>query len=109
METVTVIPKNSAPSQLSELRNLSCTPLFSKVLESFLLSRLKDEIKLSVNQYGGIKGCSTDHFLIDTWNTILNSLDDGVSAANLISVDFKKAFILNVWRHYQILVQQRRA
>ena len=28
-ETVSIIPKNSAPSSLSELRNLSCTPLFS--------------------------------------------------------------------------------
>ena len=31
-ETVTVIPKNSSPASVSDLRNLSCTPLFSKVL-----------------------------------------------------------------------------
>ena len=55
-ETVTVIPKNSAPSSLSELRNLSCTPLFSKLLEGFLLEDLKAQTSLSEDQYGGYKG-----------------------------------------------------
>ena len=55
-ETVTVIPKNPAPSGLSELRNLSCTPLYSKVLESFILERLKSETKLSQRQYRGDQG-----------------------------------------------------
>ena len=58
-ETVTVIPKNSSPSSPAELRNLSCTPLFSKVLETFVLERIKSEVTLSRNQYGGIKGIST--------------------------------------------------
>ena len=40
METVNIIPKNNAPANMGELRNLSCTPLFSKVLESFILSCL---------------------------------------------------------------------
>ena len=39
-ETVHLIPKNSAPDGLKQLRNLSCTPLFSKVLESFILNSL---------------------------------------------------------------------
>ena len=91
-ETVTVIPKNSAPASLKELRNLSCTPLFSKVLESFVLERLKSEINLSPRQFGGIKGCGTEHFLIETWDAIMSALDDGTAAANLLSVDFEKAF-----------------
>ena len=36
-ELVTLIPKKPNPSELSELRNLSCTPRFSKILESFIL------------------------------------------------------------------------
>ena len=40
-ETVTLIPKNSNPDGLKQLRNLSCTPLFSKVLEGFILKSLK--------------------------------------------------------------------
>ena len=100
-ETVTVIPKNCSPSSLSELRNLSCTPLFSKVLESFVLERLRSEIKLSDRQFGGVKGCETEHFLIETWDAILSSIEDGESAANLLSVDFEKAF--NRMDHLQCL------
>lgn len=91
-EQVTVIPKNQCPSELSELRNLSCTPLYSKLLESFVLEDLKKTIRLSPSQYGGLKGCGVDHFLVDTWNSVLSHLEDGRAAANLISIDFEKAF-----------------
>ena len=52
------------------------------MLESFVLDRLKSETKLSNRQYGGVKGCSTEHFLLDTWDSIMESLEDGL-AANL--------------------------
>ena len=92
-ETVTVIPKGSSPSSIAELRNLSCTPLFSKLLESFVLDMLKEETNLSRDQYGGIKGSGPDHFLTITWQEILDDLDheDG-AAATLTSIDFAKAF-----------------
>lgn len=73
------------------MRNLSCTPLFSKLLESFVLEELRKETRLSANQYGGRKGISTDHFLIDTWNDILGAMEDGRAPVNLLSVDFEKA------------------
>ena len=92
LETVSVIPKTSAPSELGQLRNLSCTPLFSKLLESFVLDALKRETKLSAEQYGGQKGTSTDHFLIGTWQNILETLEDQRAAASLLSIDFEKAF-----------------
>lgn len=91
-ETVTVIPKVPRPSGLGELRNLSCTPLFSKVMEFFILKQLQMETKLRASQFGGIKGSSVDHFLIETWDQILRALEDGRAAANLISIDFEKAF-----------------
>ena len=47
---------------------------------------------LSERQYGGITGSSTDHFLLETWNKILVSLDEPDSAVNLVSIDFQKAF-----------------
>ena len=87
-ETVNVIPKNNSPTGPSELRNLSCTPLFSKVLESFVLEQLRKEVKLNDGQYGGLKGCSAEHFLIESWDKIMSNLEDGDTAANLISVDF---------------------
>lgn len=91
-EKVTIIPKNSCPSDLSELRNLSCTPLYSKLLESFVLDELKSKVRLSGSQYGGIKGCGVDHFLVETWNTLLSQLEDHRAASNLVSIDFEKAF-----------------
>ena len=55
METVTVIPKNKTANTYGECRNLSCTPLFSKVMESFLMKRINKEVKIDANQYGGMK------------------------------------------------------
>ena len=91
-ETVTIIPKNSAPASLSETRNISCTPLFSKLLESFLLEHLKRQVRLNNTQFGGIKGLGVDHFLIETWDEILRAVDAGGRAVNLMSIDFQKAF-----------------
>ena len=67
-ETVTLIPKTSSPTSLAQLRNLSCTPLFSKCLESFVLDELKRSVSLGRNQFGGIKGSGVNHFLVETWN-----------------------------------------
>ena len=52
-ETLVVIPKNNAPEGLNDLRNLSCTPLFSKVMEFFVLERLKSEATVKKNQFRG--------------------------------------------------------
>ena len=91
-ETVNIIPKNSAPADMSQLRNLSCTPLFSKLLESFILEEIKGETKLSRDQYGGLKGVGADHFLIGTWQSILEPLEDQRAAVTLLSIDFEKAY-----------------
>ena len=91
-ETVTLIPKNKSPDGLKQLRNLSCTPLFSKVLESFILKALKEKVRLSNNQFGGIKGSGVDHFLVETWDEILQPLEDHRAAVQLMSIDFEKAF-----------------
>ena len=90
-ETMIIIPKCANPSSYSELRNLSCTPLFSKILESFVLERLKKEITTDLTQFGNTKNCGTEHYLISAWNYILEALDSS-SVCNLISIDFSKAF-----------------
>ena len=87
-ETVTLIPKVPTPDSLAQLRNLSCTPLFSKCLESFVLENLKKQVQLGRNQFGGIKGTGVNHFLIETWDEIMNALEDPNAAA----IDFEKAF-----------------
>ena len=76
-ETVITIPKKCHPDSLSQCRNLSCTPFFSKTLERFVFSRINHEIKLRPSQYGGRKGIGVDHMIVDMWETILSDLDKG--------------------------------
>ena len=91
-EYQTIIPKKPNPSDLSEVRNLSCTNFFSKVLESFVIDSLKTEVTFSELQYGGMKGCGTDNFLCEVWNNVLEELEDSSKAVALMSLDFSKAF-----------------
>ena len=53
-EAVTTIPKKPSPENLTELRNISCTPLLSKVMEYFALEQLKKEVYPDSNQFGGL-------------------------------------------------------
>ena len=91
-ETVIVIPKSESPESLNDLRNLSCTPLFSKVMEFFVLERLKEETKLKANQFGGRKGSGCEHYIIKLLTDIHEALDQKDTACNVLAVDFKKAF-----------------
>ena len=70
-ETQTVIPKGEDATTFDQLRNLSCTNALSKILESYVLDRLRKETKLRNNQYGDIKGSGTNHFLIECWDKVL--------------------------------------
>ena len=64
-EYVRVIPKTACPMDISGLRNISCTQLASKIYESYVLNWAMAEVKLKKNQYGGVKGCSMSHMLIE--------------------------------------------
>ena len=91
-EEVTVIPKTTTPTDLNQTRNISCTSVFSKLAETFLLEDLNREVALPTNQYGGKKGIGTDHLLCDLVTGIIKGIDDGISCANVMSLDFAKAF-----------------
>lgn len=91
-ETVTLLPKNKAPESFAQMRNISCTPFFSKVLESILLDDLRQDIKLSCRQYGGLKGQGVNHMLVEIWEEIHASLENRGAAVNLMAIDFEKAF-----------------
>ena len=69
-EYVTVIPKTTNPSDISGLRNISCTQLASKVYESYVLNWAAEEVKIRKNQYGGVRGCSTSHMLVDLFQDL---------------------------------------
>ena len=91
-EHLTIIPKNPNPADLSECRNISCTSVFSKVLENQLLQRLREELAPDPEQYGGVKKCGAEHLLIDLWEEILSAMEGGKSAGVLLGIDFEKAF-----------------
>ena len=87
-----MIPKCRNPSGLGDLRNISCTMLPSKIYESFVLNWLSTEVTCKTNQYGGIKGCSVRHLLVEMWDTICRSLEDARSAISITAIDYAKAF-----------------
>ena len=90
-ETTVVIPKVPVPGSLAECRNISCTPFLSKVLESILLEDLRRELTPDPTQYGGLKNCSVNHLLVDLFDRVLGSLDQG-NPVVLLGIDYEKAF-----------------
>ena len=66
IEYVTPIEKKPHPESEDELRNISLTHFFSKVLEKFLIVWLLFCVadKIDPGQYGGLRGSSTTHYLI---------------------------------------------
>ena len=91
-EYVTVIPKKPNPADLNDLRNISCTLMFSKVLEQYVLKCLEEEVTLKTNQYGGVKGCSTTHLVVEVLQQICENAEDYRSATVLCAIDYSKAF-----------------
>ena len=92
IEYVTPIPKNGTPQSMNDLRNISCTQLFSKIYESFVLEWLTSQVTLRSNQYGGVKGRGTEHFLVNLWQQVLQDIEDSRAAALLTSINYAKAF-----------------
>ena len=92
VESVTPIPKKTIPESLNDVRNISCTQLFSKAYESFVLDWLLQEVQLRTNQYGGVKGSGSEHFLVELWQQVLENLEDPRAASLLTSIDYSKAF-----------------
>ena len=66
--------------------------LASKIYESYILNWTAEEVTLRVNQYGGVRGCSTAHMLVGVWNDIGESLEDYRAGVVLSSNDYAKAF-----------------
>ena len=86
------IPKKPVPASINNLRNLSCTALFSKDFESFVLDRLSEQVGMRENQMGGMKGAGAEHYLVQLWQSVLEALEDPRAASILTSIDYAKAF-----------------
>ena len=98
-EYVTIIPKKSLPDSFSDLRNISCTAIFSKIFEGFVHELVNSEISLKWNQYGRVKGCSTTHMLVELIQDICENAEDYRSATVLVSIDYAKAFNRVSYQH----------
>ena len=91
----TPLQKITNPQTEDDLRVISLTPFFSKVMESFVVKWLMDFIgsKIDPKQFGGLKGNSIAHYMIELINFILYNQDYNQPIAVLAcSVDFAKAF-----------------
>ena len=88
LEYVVPIGKTPVPESEDDLRPISLTPFFSKVTERFvvvwLMSYLED--KLDFRQYGGLKGNSITHYIIEFINFILSCQDSNDQTAILACV-----------------------
>ena len=73
-EYVTPIPKISLPQSEDNLRPISLTAFPSKVLEQFIVGWLLDVFghKLDFRQYGGVRGSSICHYLMEFLTFILH-------------------------------------
>ena len=95
IEHVIPIAKTTSPENEDDIRPISLTPFYSKVAEHFVVSWLLKFIghKLDFRQYGGLRGNSITHYIIEFVNFILSSQDSSDQTAILACmVDFSKAF-----------------
>jgi hypothetical protein len=95
LEYVSAIGKFPMPESVDDLRPISLTAFYSKVTEHFVVMWLMDYLKdlIDFRQYGGSKGNSITHYLIELINFILDKQDSYDQTAILACmVDFQKAF-----------------
>ena len=94
VEYITPIAKVPEPMNEDDLRPISLTFSFSKILEQFVVSWLLKYIgkKMDFRQYGGTKGNSVNHYMIEFLNFILHETESGSTAVLACLVDFSKAF-----------------
>ena len=88
------IPKVTPPTSEDELRNISKTPFFSKVYESFLAEWLLEVVEpfLDPGQCG-LRGSSITHYLIQLLHFVFSTLDLRQPHAVLAAfIDLSKAF-----------------
>ena len=89
------LKKVPEPKSEEEVRIISLTPFLSKIYEKFVVEWLLLHIsdKLDIHQYGGRKGSSINHYMIDFISYILHNQELTEPLAVLAAmIDFKKAF-----------------
>ena len=89
------LQKVENPKNEDELRIISLTSFFSKVFEKFVMDWLLEHIGHHIDraQYGGLKGNSVAHYLIDLINFVKYNQDlKDIRAVLAVAKDFSKVF-----------------
>ena len=89
------LKKVSNPETEDQLRIISLTSYLSKVFEMYVMEWLLKYVgdKMDWGQYGGEKGSSISHYLIEFVNFILYNQDMNIPHAVLaVMIDYSKAF-----------------
>ena len=89
------LKKTPQPENEDQIRIISLTPFFSKLFEKFVMTWLLEYLQphIDLGQYGGQKGNSVSHYLIDFVNFISYNQDvKNIHAVLAVAVDFAKAF-----------------
>ena len=84
------LPKINPPASIeSDIRPISLTPTVSKILKSFVGSWILELVgsQLDDRQYGGLKGRSTTHALVNMLHHWNKALDDGHSV-RILFIDY---------------------
>ena len=98
--------KPDQPKSESELRIISLTPFLSKTFESIVMDWLIHFVgdQMDWSQYGGTRGSSSSHYLIDLITFILYNQDLKEPKAVLAAmIDFEKAF--NRQNHHKLVTK----
>ena len=89
------LKKKANPINEDQIRIISLTLFFSKCMERFVIQWLMEYLEEHIDwwQYGGLKGNSVSHYLIDLINFIQYNQDiKNIHAVLAVAVDFSKAF-----------------
>ena len=91
---ITPIPKNSKPSNVSDLRPISILPIASKILEKIVLTQVNEFVNkniLPLEQSGFRKNHSTATTLLKVSNDVATAMDKSLVTI-LVLLDYSKAF-----------------
>ena len=88
------LAKKTEPTSEDDHRPISLTAFCSKTTAHFVVMWLMEHIKnhIDFRQYGGLKGNSISHYLIEFINFILLKQDSPDTAILACMIDFSKAF-----------------
>ena len=96
METLVAISKKQTPTSYDDLRPIFMSTLWSKILGTYIAAFTLQETRdyWKGTQHGGLRGSSTEHLLIETWDRILQSLESNKKCKSVLmtALDFSKSF-----------------